>query len=933
MSINHTHDGLYGRDTELAVIDRVLDGVTAGRGGLLLLHGEPGSGKSALLEHAQRRATGLGTALLEVRGAEEESDCAFAGLHQLLRPLLPRLPAPPAEQAEALASALRLTGAPPADPALVSMAALSLLTSAAAEGGAVGPRGLVCLLDDVQWVDRPTLRTLLFAARRLRSDGVALLLAQRDPGPETLEDPVLPRLALPGLDENAATALLTAVAGVRPAAAVARELTHRTGGNTLSLTELGTLLTARQIQGEETLPVPLPLGPRTRRAFLGPERALPEPVRLALLVAAAEESGDLATVAAALSRLGLEPSCLEAAEETGLITVVGRHIAFAGPALRTAVHSGANLARRRRCHLALAEVVRPHERDGRWAGHRAAAALGPDEEVAGELQRAAAYARSRAQYATAADLLDRAARLTPDPARRTERLLDAARTAWQAGQAGRTEHLVRDALAIADRPVVIGRLLQLRGAVRMRGGVLTDAYRALRAAAKALAADVPDEAAHCLIQAAEAASHAGDPGRFRELSAAAERLAGGTPMTDGTRLLLTGIDRVVAQDIERGAELITAGVDAAQRSGDPLLVGWAGVGSLYLGEAATAFALFGQVAEAARASGHVGVLPSNLEFTAQLEMFSGRMANAEALTDEGLRLARESGQENLAAIHLARRAFMCALRGDERQCREAADEALGTALRRRIGLAVATARHALACLALMRGAYPEALRLLEQVAVAEPGSGHPIMAFFSLPDRIEAAVRSGERQAAEEALESLERWQARSARSEARALLARSRALLAPDDTTAIAHFEEAVSLHSGSVPIEKARTELYFGETLRRARRRRDARAHLRSAAATFDRIGAAPWAERARQELRATGESARAGASTRGTGERLTPQEIRIARLAAEGSTNKEIAAQLFLSPRTVEYHLYKIFPRLGITSRTDLARLYFEDPLLFD
>ncbi|WP_431771287.1 AAA family ATPase [Streptomyces cucumeris] len=933
MRINHTYHGLYGRDTELAVIDRVLDGVTAGRGGLLLLRGEPGSGKSALLEHARRRATALGPAVLEVCGAAEESGCAYAGLHQLLRPLLTRLPWLPAEQAEALSSALRLTGPPPADPAPVSMAALTLLTAAAAEGGAVGPRGLVCLLDDVQWVDRPTLETLLFAARRLRSDGVALLLAQRDPGPEVLEDPALARLALPGLDEHAATDLLAAAAGTRPAAAVARELTARTGGNALSLAELGTLLTTRQIQGEETLPVPLPLGPRTRRAFLGPERSLPEPVRLALLMAAAEETGDLTTVAAALDRLGLDPSCLEEAEETGLITVIGRKIAFPSAALRTALHSGAGLARRRRCHLALAEVVRPHERDGRWAEHRAAAALGPDEEVAGELRRAAKYARSRAQYAAAADLLDRAARLTPDPVRRSERLLEAARAAWQAGQAARTEHLVRDALAIADQPVVIGRLLQLRGAVRARGGVLTDAFRALRAAAEALAAEFPDEAAHCLIQAAESASHAGDPARFRELSVAAAQLAGGTPVTDGTRLLLTGIDQVMEHDLERGTELITAGVEAAQRSGDPLLVAWAGVGSLYLGEAATGFALFEQVAERARATGHVGVLPSNLEFTAQLEMFSGRMANAEALTDEGLRLARESGQENLAAIHLARRAFMCALRGDEKQCREAADEALGTALRRRIGLAVATARHALASLALMRGSYPEALRLLEQVAVAEPGAGHPIVAFFSLPDRIEAAVRSGERQAAQEALDSLERWQARSVRSEARALLARSRALLAPDDATAISCFEEALTLHSGSVPIEKARTELYLGETLRRARRRRDARAHLRSAAATFDRIGADPWAERARQELRATGESARAGTAARGTGERLTPQEIRIARLAAEGSTNKEIAAQLFLSPRTVEYHLYKIFPRLGITSRTDLARLYFEDPLLFD
>ncbi|MFK0263231.1 ATP-binding protein [Streptomyces angustmyceticus] len=920
---------MFGRDDELAGIDRVLGGVTASRGGLLLLHGEPGCGRSALLEQAGRRARALGATVVTARGAEAEFPLAYAGLHQVLRPLLPGLAALPPAQAAALSGALRLTAAPHEDRFLVSVAALSLLTGAATAGG-----GLVCLVDDAQWLDGPSLDTLLFVARRLGPDGVGLLLAQRDPGPPRLADPVLPRLALPGLGAEAAGALLSRRSGVRADPAVVREVTAATGGNPLLLGELGMALTERHLTGREGLPRPLPLEPGVLGALLGPVRELPSAVRLALLVTAAEESGDLPAVAAAVGHLGAEPSSVDAAEASGLVRVTGGRIAFRSPALRTAVYGAAPPSRRRLVHRALAEVLRARAGDGRRARQLAAAALGPDEAVAAELHEAGELAHRRGEYAGCAVLLDRAAQLTADADRRAERLHDAARAAWQAGQAARTEDLVREALTLTDRPGTTGRLLRLRGAVELRGGVLTDAYLTLVRAARLLAADAPDDAARSLIQAAEAASHIGDLARYGELGRAAGRLPGRSPVVDCTRLLLTGIGHVVAVDTDRGAQLIHAGVAAAHTAGDPLLVAWAGVGTFYLGEAAAALELLARVADEARASGHAGVLSSNLEFTAQLEMFSGRMSGAEALNDEGLRLARESGQENLAAIHLARRAFMCALRGDERRCREAAEAALATALARRIGIAAATARHALACVALMHGAYGEALRLLDLVAVPEPGSGHPLVAFFSLPDRIEAAVRAGERQAAEEALESFERWQGRSTHGEARALLARSRALLASDDATAAGLFAEALELHSGSVPIEKARTELYFGESLRRARRRRDARTHLRSAAATFARVGAGPWAERARQELRAAGESPQDGGEgvARGGEGRFTPQELRIARLAAEGSTNKEIAARLFLSSRTVEYHLYKIFPRLGITSRRELVRLFHEDPDLF-
>ncbi|MFF5477730.1 ATP-binding protein [Streptomyces sp. NPDC012935] len=916
------HPPLYGRAAEQAAIDRVLEEAAVGRSGLLLLHGEPGAGKSALLGHARQRAAAHGMQCVQARGAVSESEYAFAGLHQLLHPLLRHLSALPGAQAKALAGALRLGADRVEDRFLVSVAVLSLLTEASAG------TGLVCVLDDVQWLDRPTMETLLFVARRIRTERVAVFLGQRDPVPDPLSDPWLPRLRLGGLDEGAAGQLLAAGRDV-PDAAVVRELVARTRGNPLALTELGEALAQDQLCGREPLPVPLPLGAGVERAFLDRVRALPDATQLALVVAAAEETGDLSAVVAALERLGLSDSSLDAAADAGLVSVRGGHVEFHHPVVRTAVYSGSGFTRRRRVHAALAEALLPQARDGRRAWHLASAALGPDETVAAELADAAEHARARGGYASASALLERAARLTPDVDVRAGRLYETARATWEAGRARHTEELIAEAELIARGPALLGRLLQLRGAVQMRSGVITDAYRTLSRAADCFAESEPSVAARCLVQAAEAASYSGDLRRFGELGATAARLASDEPAVHCTHLLLSGVGAVVEGDVGAGRELVTRGIEEAVALEDPMLVAWAGNGALFLGEAAQAMELFGRVGEPARTSGHVGALPSNLHFVVILEMLSGRTAHATSLADEGFRLARETGQENLEALHLSRLAFLHAMRGNEDACREAAQTALHTALRRRIGLAVATAHHALAALALIRGEYPEALHMLEALASAEPGTGHPVISLLSLPDRIEAAIHAGEPEAARTAMQELESWQAGAVTGEARALLARSRALLEPDDDRAVVFFEEALALHSGSVPAEKARTELYFGERLRRIRKRVYARRCLRSAADTLERLNMWPWAERAQRELRATGEARRRTSRTAD----LTPQELRIARLAAQGLSNREIAGQLFLSRRTVEYHLYKVFPKLSVASRADLTRLYYADPSLFE
>ncbi|MGP3959896.1 LuxR C-terminal-related transcriptional regulator [Nonomuraea sp. 3N208] len=890
---------LYGRVAEIAAIETLLASARAGEGRALALRGEAGVGKSALLDlaaslaaHQHGQADARPMRVLRVSGIESESDLAFAALHQLLHPVTGLLDELPGPQRDALSGALGLAAAPAGDRFLVSAGVLSLLAEAAA------PDGLLCLVDDVQWFDRASADALLFAARRLRTEGVAMLLAVR--GDSVMKG--VPELRVGGLDEESSGRLLDAAVTVAPE--VRTRLAALTGGNPLILGETAASLSPEQLAGRAPLPDPLPGGEQ----LFGEQVARVSARARRLLLLASLES-ELALVlraathpAASWPDTAEEPGAdgvLHEVEAAGLVTVSGGLVRFRHPLVRSAVHAAATSVQVRSAHAALAELVD----DDRRALHLAAATVGRDETVAAELAATAERARARGGYGDAATTLARAAELTPDPLLRAERLKDAATAAWLGGRPGQAQTHLAEAreLAAAHRPG--GRLLeeiaQLRGRFELNSGDAAEAVRILAAG----------ESIGMLADASEAASYVGDVRAIVELGRRARAHPPGF-----LRDVVAGIGAML--DDGTGGELLRG---ALARAGELTVAAellWASAAASYLGEADVSAELVERAGRAARVSGMVGQLPVVLEFVATAERIKGRLAESAAIAEEGLELAREAGYTNSVAAHLANLAVVSALRGEEEQCRRQAEEALAIAIPHRIGLRAGVAAYALAMLDLGLGRYAAAHARFTAITTAGPGAGNPTVVWRSTPDRVEAAVAAGEHEAAREALAAYERWAAHATTDESMALLARCRALLGGESGL----FEEALRRHGE--PFEQARTALLYGERLRRTQALGQARQHLRSALETFERLGAAPWARRAQGELRAAGEAAAQPESDAPAV--LTPQELRIARLVAEGVSSKEVAARLFLSPRTVEYHLYKIYPKLGITSRTELARL---------
>ncbi|MET8985569.1 LuxR C-terminal-related transcriptional regulator [Nonomuraea wenchangensis] len=867
---------LYGRAAETTAVTVLLDSARDGEGGALALRGVAGVGKSALLDLAASLAGGM--RVLRADGIEPESDLAFAALHQLLHPVTGLLDALPGPQRDALSAALGLTDTPHSDRFLVGAGVLSLLAEAAA------PSGVLCLVDDVQWVDRASADALLFAARRLRTERVAVLFSVR--GDALLKG--VPELRVGGLDEESCAALLASGGPVAPD--VVRRLTALTGGNPLVLREGVAALSPAQLAGQAPLPDPLPGGAQ----LFGEQMARLSPdARRFLLVASLEAELALVVRAAGES--------LHEVEAAGLVTVADGVVRFRHPLVRSAAHAAATSAEVRAAHLTLARLVTGDRR----ALHLAAAALGPDEAVAAELTAAAGRARTRGGHGDAATALARAAELTPDPLRRAERLKDAATAAWLAGRPGQAQSHLAEARELAEHGEggLLEEIAQLRGRFELNSGDASEAVRILAAG----------NGIEMLADASEAAGYVGDVAAIVELGRRARAHPPGF-----LRDVVAGIGAMLEDG--SGGELLRG---ALARTDELTLAAellWASAAASYLGEADVSAELVERAGRVARVSGMVGQLPVVLEFVATGERFKGRLAESAAVAEEGLQLAREAGYTNSVAAHLANLAVVAALRGEEERCRALAEEALAIAVPHRIGLRAGVAGYALALLDLGLGRYAAAHARFAALAAAGPGAGHPTVTWRSTPDRVEAALAAGEHEAAAEALAAYEQWVAHAVTDEARALLARCRALLAAPGADAEL-FEEALRRHGE--PMERARTALLYGERLRRAQRPGQARNHLRAALETFERLGAAPWAERARGELRAAGEAAgRPAADDPETV--LTPQELRIARLVAEGASSKEVAARLFLSPRTVEYHLYKIYPKLGVTSRTELARL---------
>ncbi|MDP9867571.1 MULTISPECIES: helix-turn-helix transcriptional regulator [Streptosporangium] len=905
---------LHGRVTERAAIGELLAAARAGAGQALVLRGEAGVGKSALLDLAA--ATGAPMRVLRATGTEPETGLAFGGLHQLLRSETELLDLLPGPQREAVRGALGLASTRTDDRFLISAGVLSLLTEAAAAGG------LLCLIDDFQWIDQASADALLFAARRLRTEGVGMLIAVRGDATASLRG--VPDLHVTGLDPRSAADLLASRSAAPPARRVSEQLVALTGGNPLALGEVAELLTLEQLAGRAALPDPLPVGAGLGQIFGDQVERLSAAGRLMALVIAVEGRGDLGLILGAADRLGVDPAELHPVEAAGLVGVEGTTVRFRHPLIRSAVYTRSSSVQRRLVHTALAALL---EGDAdRRARHRAAASVGQDEDVAAELAASAERARSRGGYADAAVALARSAELTPEPAVRARRLTDAATAAWLGGRPGQSETYRAQARELAHDPLLIAELVQLRGRSELHSGDAAEAWRIfLEGAGHARAVD-PGKALEMLADASEAASYVGDTAAIVDIGRQAESLPEGGDAF--LRAVLVGIGAMLAGDTGRGgAALRQALLRAGELSAASELL-WASAAASYLGEADVSAELVGRAGRVARVSGLTGQLPVVLEFVSTAERINGRFAVSAALAEEGLALAREAGYTNSAAAHLANLAAVAAVRGQEAVCREHAQEALAIAIPHRIGLRAGTASYALGLLDLGMGRFAAAHSRFSALAAAGPGAGQATVVWRSTPDRVEAAVACGDHDAARAMVSHLEQWSVNAETPASRALLARCRALL-EDGGEALSLYEEALRLHDegGPAPFEQARTSLLYGERLRRVHRSGDARQPLRSALETFQRLGAEPWAERAHSELRAAGETvSRPGPAALSA---LTPQELRIARLVAEGASNRDVAAKLFLSPRTVEYHLYKVYPKLGVTTRTELARLVGADP----
>ncbi|WP_437114367.1 ATP-binding protein [Streptomyces cyaneofuscatus] len=897
---------LYGRTTEQERLAGLLAGARAGRSGVLLLRGEAGIGKTALLDwlagtaaaaaRADGEATGDGRELrvLRVTGVEPEADLAFGGLVQLLWPVRDRVDALPEPQAAALRAVLG-TGREQRGPDrfLTGLAVLTVLADLAEDGP------LLCLVDDAQWLDRATAEALLFAARRLAAEGVAMVLAGR--GDDSFTASGIPELPLNRLDFEDSSRLL-ADRGRAPA--LHSQIITESAGNPLALIEFDA---ARRDQPHQH--APLPVADRVSSAFRARIGGLPERTRLMMLVAAAEGRGDLPLLLRASELLGVGLGDLAEAERSGLMYVMDGTVTFRHPLIASATYQGAVLARRIAVHHALAEAATDPDCRAR---HLLAVATGPDQEAALELAAAAGRARGRTAYAAASGLFGHAARLTTGHRQRASWLAEAAALALTAGHAVQADRLAQEADELTDDPAAGARIATVRAAVAFERGDRNEAAHGLLARVGDAA---PPEASGLLRTAAAYGWLAGDADAVRT---AASRLAAGTG-TAATDPLVEGLERLCADDAEHGLPLLARFLErrpdaSGTRETDEQAVGMLALTcGLLLGDDEAALGRASAEVNRCRSQALIGELPYALDVLAQTQLLAGRHRDAEAAVTEAEEIARDTGMRRRLVRLGAVRARMAAIEGDARRVRGLAD-ATPPALRTGVDCA-------LVLLDLGLGDFGSALTRL-----GPPPPGPDRYTWLSLStaaDQIEAAVRLGQPERAEEALRHCESW-ARAATTApwAQAVALRCRALV--DDRPE--PYAQALHLHEkGGRPFERARTGLLYGEWLRRARRPAEARDVLRSALATFERLRAEPWMRRAGAELRAAGErrvAARVPAEN--LIDRLTPQELQVVRLARGGSSSREIAAQLFLSRRTVEHHLYKAYPKLGVGSRRELALL---------
>ncbi|MGD9573513.1 MAG: AAA family ATPase [Thermoleophilia bacterium] len=911
---------MIGRSREAAAVEELVRGGTEGGSGALLIVGEPGIGKTALLRHA--RAQAAAAQVLEVTGSEGERRLAFAGLAALLDPVVGHLDELPAAQAQALRGALALGPPRPGDRFSTYAATFRLLAAAAER------RPVVCLVDDAHWLDRESLEALLFSARRLGAEGLVMLLAGREGISPALDGAGIARLRLEGLGARDASRLVSGRALVEPSPPVLAALVRGAAGNPLALRELATILSADQLTGRMPLPDPLPVGAHLERALLRPLADMPEETWSALLLVAADD-GSPERLGRALDAAGLGMRDLEPAERAGVVMVGPTRIAFSHPLVRAAVYQEAAPPDRRAAHRALAEAA-AEEGDtaalDRRAWHLALAAVGPDEDVAGSLEAAAARATARSAHQAASEALEAAARLSRDDADRGRRLLAAGGDALAAGEFARAGRLFDEVVALgADPGQVVGGLAG-RGHVETYSGSALRAIDLLTEASDRVRAVSPAGAAAMLVQATVPAVMRSDLPRAEALLArSAEILPDPPPLERAYRDTAAAVVASFSGTPTHVPPETVAIVDEGLAAGDPVAAVWTlgRLQSLMLEERFDE-ALVGIdiLIRGGREAGSPSALILPLFTRAEILRRAGRLDEATADATQSLHLARDTGQDVNRGLARWVLAQVAAVRGERDACRAHADDML-TAL----GTTEATAltiyaNAALALLALGEGDPEEAAAHLEAVAHARRARPPQVtpMLDMHLADQAETLVRLGRVDEARTVAGALAEYADRSGVPGARAAAWRCRGLVADDDGFEEPFAEAGTWLALTSLPFERARTDLCLGERRRRARRNREARAPLAEALATFDALGAAPWAERARRELRAAG-ARPPGPRTAATAA-LTPQELQVALAVATGSTNKEVATALVISPKTVEYHLARVYTKLGVRSRAELA-----------
>jgi DNA-binding CsgD family transcriptional regulator len=730
----------------------------------------------------------------------------------------------------------------------------------------------------------------------------------------------LDELQLGGVDAESAHAIVERASAGALAPDVAEGLVDATRGNPLALLEFAAALTEGQAAGVEPILGPLPISSHLEHAFVERVRGLPPASRRLLLVAATDESGDLTTVLDAAAQLGVGAEALDDAERAELVRVRGMTLELRHPLVRSAVYQAAPLSQRRAAHGALASVLVGEARADRRAWHRAAASVDPEPAVVDELAGAALRAQARGGYDAASLAYERAAALAAHEGRRSRLLTCAAESAWLPGRVPRAVALLRRARSQTSEPAVRADADRLLGVIELTCGVPADASEILAGAADAVAAADPERALYLMSLASWGAAFARDRDAIVAIAGGAERLeVADRPAMRFLRSRLAGLRAHFTRDFDAAAECFRTTLslaDDAATDGLPDRLGLISPVGLFLCDDRPVLALHRSVAAHAREAGMVSLLTQALPWVALGDLWDGHWPAAAACLAEGLELARGTRQHQITAHLIAVQALLAAARGEEERCRALAAESLALAAARRLVHVSIAATWALAVLELGLGR-PEAA--LAHVRALPPTAGID----WDALDRIEAAVRAGETDAARGWLEAFEPWALSSRAPWGQAVALHCRALLAEDPAEAERLFMAALAMHERARrPFERARTELALGEFLRRLRRRAQARIHLRAALECFEALGAALWSERARAELRASGESARKRDPS--TLDQLTAQEVHIAQLVAEGRTNRDVAGQLFLSPRTIDFHLRNVYRKLGIASRMELARI---------